>query len=127
LKLGMRTWHIFPQIACFYFRYILVCMYDIVATNMRFLWDENKSRLNLAKHKVSFETAALVFDDPHSLSRFDRIKDGEERWQTIGVATGVVVLLVAHTDSAEGGEEVIRIISARKATSSERKIYEEGN
>ncbi len=101
-------------------------MYDIVATHMRFLWDENKSRLNLAKHKVSFETAALVFEDPHCISRLDRIKDGEERWQTIGVAAGVVVLLVAHADSGEGGEEVIRIISARKATPQERKIYEEG-
>lgn len=101
-------------------------MYVIVATYMRFLWDEKKSRLNLAKHKVSFETAALVFDDPHSFSRFDRIKDGEERWQTIGVAAGMAVLLVAHADSEESGEEVIRIISARKATAYERKIYEEG-
>jgi len=102
-------------------------MYDIAVTYMRFLWDENKSRLNLAKHKVSFETAALIFEDPHSISRFDRIKDGEERWQTIGVAAGMAVLLVAHTDSMEGGEETIRIISARKATPHERKIYEEGN
>jgi len=101
-------------------------MYDIVATHMRFLWDENKSRSNLAKHKVGFETAALVFDDPHCISRFDRIKDGQERWQTIGVAAGVAVLLVAHADSAEGGEEAIRIISARKATPRERKTYEEG-
>ena len=59
-------------------------MYGMVATCMRFVWDEKKSRLNLAKHKVSFETAALVFEDPHSISRFDRIKDGEERWQTLG-------------------------------------------
>ena len=93
---------------------------------MRFLWDQNKSRLNLAKHKVSFESAALVFDDPYSFTRFDRIQDGEERWQTLGVAGGVVVLLVAHVDFEEGGEEVIRIISARKATPQERKIYEEG-
>ena len=101
-------------------------MYVTVATYLRFLWDEKKSRLNLAKHKVSFEIAALVFEDPHSISRFDRIKDGEERWQTMGVAVGVAVLLVAHADYEEGGEEVIRIISARKATPHERKIYEEG-
>jgi uncharacterized protein len=101
-------------------------MYDVVATYMRFVWDEKKSRLNLAKHKVSFETAALAFEDPHSITRFDRIKDGEERWQTLGVAVGVAVLLVAHADFEEGGEEVIRIISARKATPHERKIYEEG-
>lgn len=89
-------------------------------------WDEKKSRLNFEKHKVSFETVALAFEDPHSISRFDRIKDGEERWQTLGVARGIAVLLVAHVDYEEGGEEVVRIISARKATPHERKIYEEG-
>lgn len=93
---------------------------------MRFLWDEKKSRANLTKHRISFETAAMVFEDPHSITHFDRIKDGEERWQTIGVAGGIAVLLVAHADSEESGEEVVRIISARKATAHERKIYEEG-
>jgi uncharacterized DUF497 family protein len=101
-------------------------MYEKVGTGMRFLWDERKSRVNLAKHRISFETASLVFEDPHSISRFDRIQDGEERWQTIGVAGGVAVLLVAHADSEQTGEEVVRIISARKATPHERKIYEEG-
>jgi hypothetical protein len=67
-----------------------------------------------------------VFEDPYSFSRFDRMKDGEERWQTLGIAGGVVVLLVAHVDYEEGGEEMVRIISARKATPSERKTYEEG-
>lgn len=93
---------------------------------MRFVWDENKSRQNLAKHRVSFETAALVFEDPHGVTRFDRIKDGEERFHTLGVAGGVAILLVAHLDYEEGGEEVIRIISARRATRRERKTYEEG-
>jgi uncharacterized protein len=101
-------------------------MYVKVGTDMRFLWDEKKSRVNLAKHRISFETAAMVFEDPHSISRFDRVKDGEERWQTVGVAGGMAVLLVAHADSEESGEEVVRIISARKATPHERKIYEEG-
>lgn len=93
---------------------------------MRYTWDENKSRRNLAKHKVSFETATLVFEDPHCVTRFDRIKDGEERFQTLGIAGGLAILLVAHIDYEEGGEEVIRIISARKATRREREIYEEG-
>lgn len=92
---------------------------------MRFVWDEKKSRLNRAKHKISFETAALIFEDPYSVSRFDRIQDGEERWQTMGVAEGVTVLLVAHIGYEKEGEEVIRIISARKATPHERNIYEE--
>jgi len=88
---------------------------------MRFVWDEEKSRRNLAKHKVSFETAKLVFDDPHAVSRLDRVEDGEERWQTLGLAGGIVVLL------EQGGEEVIRIISARKATANERTVYDQGN
>ncbi len=93
---------------------------------MRFIWDEKKSRRNLAKHKVSFETAMLVFDDPPAISLPERIKNGEERWQTLGLVGGIVVLLVAHTYHEEGGEEVIRIVSARKATPHERKIYEQG-
>jgi hypothetical protein len=93
---------------------------------MRFIWEERKSRRNLAKHKVSFETATLVFDDPRAISRLDRIEHGEERWQTLGLAGGIVVLLVAHTYYDEDGEEVIRIISARKATPHERKMYEQG-
>jgi hypothetical protein len=93
---------------------------------MRFLWDEKKSRRNLIKHGVSFETAVLVFEDLFSISRFDRIMDGEERWQTLGVAGGIAVLLVAHLDFEEDREAVIRIISGRKATPRERKIYEEG-
>jgi hypothetical protein len=92
---------------------------------MRFVWDETKNRRNRAKHKVTFETASLVFDDPHAISTLDRIDEGEERWQTLGLAGGIVVLLVAHTFRGDSGEEVIRIISARKATPQERKAYEE--
>ncbi len=46
---------------------------------MRILWGEAKSRSNLAKHKVSFETAKLVFEDPSAVSVRDRIVEGEER------------------------------------------------
>ena len=91
---------------------------------MRFIWDENKNRRNIAKHKISFETAKLVFDDPFALSLQDRIVDGEERWQTMGLIGGFVVVLVAYTFIGEEHEEIIRIISARKATSHERRQYE---
>lgn len=64
---------------------------------MRFVWEERRSRRHLAKHKVSFEIATLVFDDPRAISRLDRIERGEERWQTLGLVGGIVVLLVAHT------------------------------
>ena len=90
---------------------------------MRFVGDERKSRSNCAKHKVSFETAMLVFEDPFALSVQDRVIEGERRWQTLGLVGGVVILLVAHTYEEENGEEVIRIISARKATPHERMFY----
>ena len=90
-------------------------------------WDEKKSRANLKKHGVSFEAAQLVFDDPFHASRQDRVEDGELRWQTLGMADGVVLLLVAHTwRETDTGEEHTRIISARRATKMERKVYEQG-
>lgn len=95
---------------------------------MRFVWDENKSRTNLAKHGITFATAAKVFDDPRALSFPDRVVESEQRWKSIGWAEGVpVVLSVAHTMSEEGTEEIVRIISARKATPGERRDYEESN
>ena len=95
---------------------------------MRFVWDENKSRTNLSKHGISFATAAKVFDDPRALSFPDRVIEGEQRWKSIGWAEGVpVIFSVAHTVSEEGKEEIIRIISARKATPGERREYEESD
>lgn len=94
---------------------------------MRWTWDPDKNRRNQRVHGISFETAQRVFDDPLAVSRPDP-RAGEERWQTVGLI-GQVVVLVAHTwpepDPATG-EEVGRIIGARKATSHERKAYEEG-
>ncbi len=92
---------------------------------VRISWDENKNRSNRIKHKVSFEVASLVFDDPFHLSRLDRVVDGEERWQTMGMVGDVLLLLVAHTWEDADGDMVVRIISARKADAHERKQYEE--
>jgi len=92
---------------------------------MRFEWDENKNKTNRDKHGVSFETAQLVFNDPHALSVQDRHECGEERWQTLGLVGGVVMLLVAHTYTERGDAEVIRIISGRKATKREKQRYEQ--
>ena len=91
----------------------------------RFEWDEGKNRANLAKHKISFGTAKLVFDDPFALSIQDRFIDDEERWQTSGMIDDVILIVVAHTWTDDEGDEVIRLISARKATRIERKGYEE--
>jgi uncharacterized protein len=94
---------------------------------VRYKWDENKNDSNLEKHGLSFETASLVFDDPNALSIPDRIENGEERWQTIGMIENIVIVMVAHTIKLEpdSQEEIIRIISARKATRAERQEYEE--
>ncbi|WP_312413017.1 BrnT family toxin [Pseudescherichia sp.] len=89
-----------------------------------FEWDVNKAKSNLRKHGIRFEDAVLVFDDPRHLSMQDRYENGEHRWQTIGLVHGIVVILVAHTIRFESGEEVIRIISARKADRKERNRYE---
>lgn len=95
---------------------------------MRFGWDERKNRINRRKHRVSFETAALVFDDPCHISHLDREVEGELRWQTIGMVKGIHVLLVVHTSPESDNEEGenIRIISARKATPQERRVYAQG-
>ena len=88
----------------------------------RFEWDVNKERVNRAKHGVSFETAMEVFQDPGLITRQDREVEGERRWQTIGYAKGV--LTVAHIAVELGPDEVIRILSARRATPGERKLHE---
>lgn len=98
---------------------------------MEFVWDERKYRTNQKKHRVSFETALQVFDDPFHVSIQEREVEGEVRWQTIGMVNigminGVHLRLVAHTfDDGEEGD-VIRIFSARKATRRERETYAEG-
>ncbi|MGO9269127.1 MAG: BrnT family toxin [Terriglobia bacterium] len=93
---------------------------------MRFEWDEVKNRRNLGKHKISFDTARLVFEDPFYHSMQDRVVEGEERWKTLGTIGGAIVV-VAHTYREEGEELVIRIISARKATATERIAYAEAH
>ncbi|WP_375629416.1 MULTISPECIES: BrnT family toxin [unclassified Bartonella] len=93
---------------------------------IRFEWDETKAKSNLRKHRVSFEIAARVFADPFAMVKQDRIENGEYRWQTLGLVDGFLLLLVAHTvHDDKDCIEVIRIISARRANSKERKRYEE--
>ena len=92
----------------------------------RFVWDHEKARVNLRKHRISFETAARVFADPWALTKQDRIEHGEYRWQTVGMIDGITVMLVAHTlEEDPDGVEVIRIISARRANLKETKRYEQ--
>jgi uncharacterized DUF497 family protein len=92
---------------------------------VRFEWDEAKARSNARKHGVRFEDAILVFADPYALAEQDRLEGGELRWRTLGLAGGVVLLLVAHTVRNEQEDEIIRMISARRATRRERNRYVE--
>jgi uncharacterized DUF497 family protein len=94
---------------------------------MRFEWDEDKNQRNLLKHDIRFETAVLVFDDPFALSQRDESSDDEERWITLGAIGPGAILLVVHTWFERSGQDVVRIISARAATSHERKAYEEAH
>jgi uncharacterized DUF497 family protein len=90
---------------------------------VRFEWDETKNRGNIAKHGIGFDEARRVFSDPNVIIREDRVIEGEERLHAIGYVDRV--LLVVHTVREEGLGAIIRIISARKATRSERRLYEE--
>ena len=92
---------------------------------MKFEWDDTKNITNQDKHGVSFEEAIEVFDDALQISKLDhRFNYFEERWITIGTTKKEHILVVANLFFSDEGEEIIRIISARKANNSERKTYE---
>jgi hypothetical protein len=111
---------------------------------MRYEWDERKNRSNQRKHGgISFELAALVFDDERLLIQLDRVDSaGEQRWHAIGAVSVdpgtedyLVVTHVYRRESesnrsrmapmeGEDGEEIIRIISARRADKNEFRRYQ---
>lgn len=91
---------------------------------MRFVWDSKKEAANRADHDLDFATAAKVFADPHAITDYDdgHSREGEDRWTTIGMVGGVLLLIrVTWTD--RDGDDVIRIISARLAGPKERALY----
>jgi hypothetical protein len=90
-----------------------------------FEWDEAKNRRNQRKHGVSFQEASRVFDDPNALMALDGVERAEERWRAIGRVDATAVVVVAHAVRIRAGTEVIRIISARKASQQESDRYEE--
>jgi len=91
---------------------------------MKFEWDPNKEAINIKKHGVNFEQAAYVFADQFSLSIFDdEHSEDEDRWIILGRSNNEMLLVVVHTFRSKNNEEVVRIISARKATKNESKIY----
>jgi uncharacterized DUF497 family protein len=99
---------------------------------VRYEWDEGKNRRNQRKHGgISFELAALVFEDERCFVGPDRIDETrEQRWHAIGAAhietETAVVLLVVHAYREDcHGEKIVRIISARRAEKHEIRRYRE--
>ena len=92
---------------------------------MRFEWDEEKDAANQRRHGgIAFASAALVFNDPGTIFRKDRIVDGEQRWHAIGAVRKALLLVVhVYRKENEDGEEIIRTVSAREASKCERRIY----
>lgn len=89
---------------------------------MQITWDPKKAETNLRKHRVCFSDAETVLYDPMALTLREQGSSGEQRFVTVGsdaIGRQVVVVYTYHRDS-------IRLISARRATPSERRQYEEG-
>ena len=91
---------------------------------LSFEWDEEKAKANLKKHRVSFDEATTVLNDSFSITIPDPDHSvDEQRYIDIGSSDNGRVLVVVYTERGSN----IRIISCRKATPSERKLYEEGS
>ena len=92
--------------------------------DIEFSWDARKARQNLQKHKVSFEEAATVFYDEDAIEFFDPEHSGnEDRFLMLGLSGRLRILVISYCLRSKGSE--IRIISARKATKKEGKVYTE--
>ncbi|HEX4048246.1 MAG TPA: BrnT family toxin [Elusimicrobiota bacterium] len=98
-------------------------MYSVRSHGFEFAWDGAKNRANGRRHGVSFEEAATVIDDGHSLRYCDpEHSDDEERFLLVGMSSRFRVLFVSYC--YRENETIIRIISARKANGQETKTYQ---
>ena len=89
---------------------------------LRIEWDEAKSRINKRKHGVSFQEVATVFSDENALLLADPDhSDEEDRFVLLGLSTALRLLVVCHCYRSD--DEIIRVISARKATKPEVSAY----
>jgi len=92
--------------------------------NLLFEWDEKKEKENIRKHRISFEEAKTIFNDPFSITIHDpKHSINEARFIDIGLSTKENILIVVYTER----KKVIRIISSRLATKKEQKEYEENS
>ncbi|MDR0909804.1 MAG: BrnT family toxin [Spirochaetaceae bacterium] len=86
---------------------------------MRFEWDEDKNRQNIAKHGIDFADAQYVFADSHYIDIYDvDHSDDEDRWWVIGNIGYLAVVVVTYREG-----DIVRIISARRAERKERRLY----
>ena len=90
---------------------------------LQFEWDSKKAQSNKKKHGITFEGASTIFGDPLSITIPDPAHSiSEDRFITIGTSINNKLIVVVHTDR----DDIIRIISARKATRDEKNQYEQG-
>jgi len=94
---------------------------------MRCTWNLEKADRNLRIHGVSFEMAAKIFHDPNHVvtENYFLEEEGEQRYQAIGTSGGLSLLLVVFVDRSGPKEDIIHIISARKATAYEKSAYQD--
>ncbi len=91
---------------------------------MHWTWDREKDRINRRKHRISFHTAILIFEDRSMWAEPDPYPY-EERWRSIGIASEPLTIVIHTWPNTE--QEPGRIISARRVTNRDRRLYEEGN
>lgn len=89
---------------------------------MRVTWDPNKAEINFKKHKIRFSDAEMVLYDPFAMSLEEHVVETEQRFVTIGFDAVGRIIAVVYSCRAD----TIRLISARRATTTERKQYEKG-
>jgi uncharacterized protein len=93
--------------------------------SLRFEWDEKKSRANQARHGVTFAEAQTVFFDENAVEFYDDVHSGwEDRFLLLGLSSKSRMVLVCHC--YRESDSIIRIISARKATRNEQRLYTQG-
>jgi uncharacterized protein len=97
--------------------------------SIRFVWHDKKAKRNKRAHGVTFEDATEVFTDPKYIELFDNAhSQDEDRWNAIGMSSkGILFVVFCERGVTKQGEEIIRIISARKAEFYEVEIYEQYN
>ena len=92
---------------------------------MKFDWDPGKNEVNIKKHGVGFDEAETVFEDERAVTIYDQDhSENEDRFKIIGISRKLRELIVCYC--YRNGEEITRIISARRATKNEAMLYERG-